>query len=83
MNEFVLLTAHDCHLCAHGRVVLAELAAAGAIAWREVNDDSDEGRGLAEKAPPLRPVLFDGSGRVIAWGRISVKRLRRDLQVTI
>ena len=79
MNELVLLTAHDCHLCAHGRESLDELAAEVHLSWREIDADSDEGRALAASAPPLRPVLYDAEGHVLAYGRLSAKRVRRQL----
>lgn len=81
MNTFVLLTERDCHLCAHGRAVLEDLAAEGLLEWREVAADSEEGRALATTAPPLRPVLYDRHGRAVAYGRLSAKRLRRSLTV--
>jgi hypothetical protein len=74
-----LLTARDCHLCAHGREVLEGLAAEGLIDWHEVDAGSAEGRSLAATAPPLRPVLYDPRGRVLAYGRLSARRLRRQL----
>ena len=77
MTAFVLLTARDCHLCAHGREVLDRLTDDGVLAWREIDADSEEGRRLAAVAPPLRPVLFDPDGRAVAYGRLSAKRLRR------
>lgn len=80
MRSLLLLTAPDCHMCAHAREVLNELAAEGLLSWRELDSDSEEGRGLAAIAPPLRPVLFDGSGAVVAYGRLSRRRLERDLQ---
>lgn len=73
MSAVRLLTASDCHLCAHGRDVLDGLGAD----WREVGADSDEGRALAATAPPMRPVLFDSDGHVLAYGRLSEKRLRK------
>ena len=76
MSELVLLTAADCHLCEHGRGVLEEVD----VDWREVADDSQEGELLAATAPPMRPVLFAGDGRVLAYGRFSVKRLRKQLR---
>lgn len=79
MTERVLLTSRDCHLCEHGRLVLAELAGEGLLSWREVDDASLTGRQLAGTAPPLRPVLLDSDGRVLAYGRLSVRRLRRQL----
>lgn len=75
MSALVLLTAPDCHLCEHGRAVLDELG----IDWREVTGNTTEGARLAATAPPMRPVLIADGGRVIAYGRLSLKRLRRQL----
>lgn len=80
MSALVLLTARDCHLCAHGRDVLDALAAEGLLTWREVDADCEQGRTLAATAPPLRPVLYDADQRVLAYGRLSEKRLRRELR---
>ena len=77
MKAVLLLTARDCHLCEHGRGVLDGLAAEGLLTWREIEADSDEGRSLAATAPPLRPVLYDEDGHVVAYGRLSARRLRR------
>lgn len=79
MPEYLLLTAADCHLCSHGREVLRLLAGAGLLDWREVDSSSDLGRRLAAASPPLRPVLFDDRRRVIAYGRLSERRLRNQL----
>ena len=79
MSPLVLLTAPDCHLCAHARQVLDMLAAEGLLRWRELDADSVEGARLAASAPPLRPVLFDATGQVIAYGRLSRRRLLREL----
>lgn len=75
MSSFALLTAPDCHLCQHGREVLDKLG----LDWREVRDDGTEGRAIAAAAPPMRPVLLADDGRVIAYGRLSLKRLRKQL----
>lgn len=74
MSELVLLTDPDCHLCGHGREVLDELG----VDWREVSTASPEGREIEMSAPPMRPVLYR-DGRVIAYGRLSARRLRRQL----
>lgn len=81
MTAFLLLTTRDCHLCEHGREVLDELASEGLISWRAVDADSEEGRLLAATAPPLRPVLFGSDGRVVGYGRLSSRRLRRELRL--
>ena len=80
MTVLVLLTAADCHLCAHGRETLDALATELLLRWREVDADSEAGRLLAATAPPLRPVLLDADGAVIAYGRLSPRRLARDLR---
>jgi len=74
--ELVLVTGRDCHLCEHGRGVLAELG----IEAREVDAESDEAAALAATGVPLAclPVLWDGA-HVVAYGRFSARRLRRDL----
>jgi hypothetical protein len=77
MSALVLLTAPDCHLCEHGKAVLDELAGEGRLTWREVDAESEEGLRLAATAPPLRPVLYQSDGSVIAYGRLSDRRLRR------
>lgn len=72
----VLVTSSDCHLCEHARAVLAALG----LEARELDVESDEARSLAAGGVPLAflPVLWDGR-RVVAYGRLSAKRLRREL----
>lgn len=82
MITLVLLTAPDCHLCEHAHEVLATLAAERNLSWRDIAVDSSEGRRLAAAAPPLRPVLFTSDGHILAYGRLSAKRLRRALDST-
>jgi hypothetical protein len=74
-QELVLVTSNDCHLCTHGHDVLARL---GVVA-REIDTDSEEARALAKAGIPLSflPVLWNGS-RVVAYGRFSEKRLRKE-----
>ncbi|HEU5212768.1 MAG TPA: hypothetical protein VFU10_08365 [Gaiellaceae bacterium] len=76
MSSLVYVTADDCHFCEHGREVLDRIG----VERREVSFDSDDASELAEHGIPLAflPVLTDGE-RVIAYGRFSEKRLRRDL----
>jgi hypothetical protein len=76
VTELVFVTTEDCHLCEHGRGVLDELG----IERREISDNSDEAATLAAAGIPLSfmPVLTDGE-RVIAYGRLSGKRLRKEL----
>jgi hypothetical protein len=76
MAELVFVTARDCHFCEHGRDVLAALG----VEAREVSTESAEADQLAARGVPLAflPVLTDRE-RVIAYGRFSQKRLRREL----
>lgn len=73
---FVLVTSGDCHLCGHARGVLAALS----LDVREIDIESPEAVELAARGVPLAflPVLLDGSG-VVAFGRLSEGRLRKDL----
>lgn len=75
-TDLVYVTAHDCHFCEHGRVVLASLG----VQAREISIDSPEADALAARGVPLAflPVLWDGE-RVVAYGRFSEKRLRKGL----
>jgi hypothetical protein len=75
-DTLILVTGDDCHLCEHGREVLAGLG----VASREVAVDAAEAAALAAGGIALAflPVLTDGS-RLIAYGRFSEKRLRRQL----
>jgi glutaredoxin len=77
-QELVFVTSHDCHLCAHGHEVLERL---GFVA-HEVDVHSEEAQTLASAGVPLTflPVLWDGT-RVVAYGRFSEKRLRRELEL--
>ena len=76
MNGLLYITTDDCHLCEHGREVLDTLE----VVRREIGDSSEEAAALAERGIPLSfmPVLTDGQ-RVIAYGRLSEKRLRKEL----
>jgi hypothetical protein len=74
-GTMILLTAPDCHLCGHARGVLDDVG----LGWREVSTESPEGGLLAAHATPLRPLLLDPCGSVVAAGRLSARRLRRDL----
>jgi hypothetical protein len=79
MGRLVLLTSSECHLCDHARAVLDALVLERQLDWCEVQADTPEGRRLALTVPPLRPVLLAPDGNVLAYGRLSAKRLRRTL----
>lgn len=74
--NLVLISTMDCHLCAHAREVLRELD----LEAREIDATSAEAQSLAREGVPLTfmPVLLDGH-RVVAYGRLSLRRLKKDL----
>lgn len=76
MSELLYITAEDCHLCEHSRRVLDELG----VVRRELDAASEEATALAEHGIPLTflPVLTNGMN-VIAFGRFSARRLRKEL----
>ncbi len=76
MAELILITTDDCHLCERAHAVLDALA----VEAREVDVHSAEAEALASRGIALAflPVLTDGT-HVIAYGRFSEKRLRREL----
>jgi hypothetical protein len=76
VTGLLYVTTEDCHLCEHGREVLDALG----VERREIADGTDEATVLAASGIPLSfmPVLTDGS-RVIAYGRLSERRLRKEL----
>ena len=76
MTGLVYVTAEDCHFCARGREVLDDLG----VDRREIGAASLDAEQLADRGIALSflPVLTDGQ-RVIAYGRFSEKRLRREL----
>ena len=76
MSGLIYVTTDDCHFCEHGREVLDTLG----VEREEIRTDSERAQRLAESGIPLSflPVLTDGE-RVIAYGRFSAKRLRKEL----
>lgn len=74
--QLLYVTGVDCHLCEHGREVLAGLE----LDIRELDVESPEAEALGERGIALSflPVLTDGE-RVLAYGRLSERRLRKEL----
>ena len=76
--ELVLVTSAGCHYCDRAHDLLDQLR----VSTREISVDSEEAEGLAGAGVPLAflPVLLDGD-RVVAYGRFSEKRLRKELSL--
>jgi hypothetical protein len=77
---FTFVTLPNCPLSAHGRAVLAELADAGLLTWREATADTPEAPPLRDVASAHLPLLLTEDGAVVAYGRLSERRLRRQLR---
>ena len=75
-KELLLVTTDGCHFCARAHELLAGIG----IDAREVSIGSAEAAELARRGLALAflPVLTDGE-RVVAYGRFSEKRLRKEL----
>ena len=79
MIRATLLTTVDCHLCRHAREVLDRLGAEYELHVETVDMASDAGRRLARDAGVLFPPGLLLDDRLAGYGRLSERRLRRDL----
>ena len=73
------VTLPDCPLSAHGREVLARLADDGLVAWREATARPPKAPSLPDSPSDHLPRLVDEDGAVVAYGRLSERRLRSQL----
>jgi glutaredoxin len=80
MTAITLLTQADCALCEHAKQVLTRVGADHPLEVTEIDLASEPGRALAGQAGVLFApgVLVDG--RLLGYGRLSERRLRRALQ---
>lgn len=77
--ELTLVVADDCSLCEHARKVLESLSQDCRIRVKEVKLESEEGQLLGQLHPLLfPPILLRGDG-VLSYGRLSERRLRKEL----
>ena len=77
------VTAPACHLCDHGRQVLAELRARLPLDVAEIDLDSAAGRQLLATHRFAFPPAVIVDGRLIAHGRLSARRLARLLPLAV
>ncbi len=78
-TELIFVTAETCHLCDRAREILDELRRELPFTLREVDLDSPEGRALLTTWRfPFPPALGRGD-TLIAFGRFSLRHLRRVL----
>ena len=75
------ITLPDCALSAHGRQVLTRLADAGLLTWREATAHTPDAPVLPDVPSGHLPLLIGEDGGVVAYGRLSERRLRRQLSL--
>lgn len=79
MTHVTLLTAPHCKLCGHALAVLERVSEDTALTIETLALDSAEGRAaLGSDAFPFPPVTLL-NGQAYSYGRLSERRLRRDL----
>jgi glutaredoxin len=80
VTAITLLTQEDCAYCQHARKVLAAVSGDHPLEVTEISLGSEQGRALAVQAGvQFAPGLLV-DGRLLGYGRISERRLRRTLQ---
>ena len=75
----VLLTQNGCELCDRAHGILERLAHEYPIEVTVVDLASDEGQALAERGGILFPPGLFLDGEPFSYGRVSERRLRREL----
>jgi glutaredoxin len=77
--ELIVLTQPSCGFCDAAKELAARLAAEYALSTRELSLTDGEGRVLAERTGVLFApgILLDGE--LLAYGRPSERRIRREL----
>ena len=78
--EVVLVTAEDCHFCAHAKHSLVRLAERYPLAVSEISWTSEEGRRLAERDGILFPPGIYLNGAFFGYGRLSEGKLQKWLR---
>ena len=77
--DLTLVVTQECSLCAHARDVLAKLGEEFPLSVRELSLDSPEGTELAQRLPLIFPPVLLRDGAILSYGRLSEKRLRKEL----
>ena len=78
-GTLVYVTIPDCAFCIDGGVLVSELAAEFGLAVVELPWESSEGKALVEQAGALFPPALFVDRRFLGYGRLSERRLRREL----
>jgi len=78
--DVVILTQTHCHFCEQAEEILGRLGTEFDLRVRRVELSSAEGRSLAVGAGVLFPPGIIVDGELVAYGRPSERRLRRELE---
>lgn len=79
-TDVVVLTQRDCALCDQAKAVLARVAADVPLSITEVALDSPNGRRIAADAGVMFPPGIVVDGKPFSYGRLSERKLRRELR---
>jgi len=79
MIDIVVLSQPDCHFCDEAQAILARLTPSYPISIRQIALDSDQGRDLAARHGVMFAPGIVMNGRLVSYGRLSERRLRRHL----
>ena len=78
--EMLLLTQARCSFCQQAKEVLARLSTEYAISVAICDVDSPEGQALATRGGILFPPGLFINGEPFSYGRLSERKLRRELE---
>ena len=78
--KLLLLTQEDCAFCDQAKQTLDRLAAEYGFAVATLDIGSPEGRSLAEQGGVLFPPGVFLDGQPFSYGRLSERKLRRELE---
>jgi hypothetical protein len=75
--SLVYVTAPNCHFCEEGKAIVDHLAVETGLSIAHIDWDSPRATELIERERPLFPPALYLSERLLGYGRLSERRLRR------
>ncbi len=81
--RLLYITAPGCHLCERGRPIVAALAAENGFDVREVDWDDAAAREATERDGVLFPPAVYLDERLLGYGRLSERRLRKQVATVV
>lgn len=77
--NILILTKEDCSFCDLAKEVIDRASAEWPVSVSTLHFESEEGRKLAEQSGALFPPVIFIDGEFFCYGRLSERRLRREL----